>query len=723
MSDFGELEIWLDRAGQEYSVQLRFRQASSEADRVLPPASTDLDLATLMTQDLDPVAYGRELGKVFSDEAVRKELDAARAVCESSGVPLRVRLFVGPGAPELHAVRWETLADDRESGSPLFIQDKIHFSRYLTSQDWRPVQLRPRAELRVLVAVASPSDLDRFPALAPIDAGAIVERLNTALGGIPATYLTGPGEATLDRIMTELADGYDLLFLAAHGALLRNEPHLWLVSSANETDNVKGQTLVEHVQKLSDPPGAVVLASCQSSGTGDTPTPGAAAQQKDWGALAALGPRLSAAGIPAVVAMQGNLSMETEAAFMPVFFKELSQDGSIDRAVAVARLRVKEHPDWWMPVLFTRLRGGRIWYQQGFGQGGDAQDKWPAIVRHINRSSAGPDEGGGGGSSSSRRRRRRGRTRSEGGCTPLLGPGLLEPYVGRMHELAAWLAEEQSFPMAHYQQEQLPYIAQFVDVKVEHRWLHRELEAYLCKRVIKRHGAIISEDLKQQAKEDPFLGDLLLEVSKKRAEKGKVNAHQLLADLNLPLYLSTSPDNLLADTLEAQGKEPVVDICRWNEELVHDPEPVFEPAGEERPTPKRPLVYHLFGHLDDPKSLVLSEDDHFDFITGFTRNKEHVPPVVRAALSGTALLFAGFRLEDWSFRVLFRAIMNRDGLQLSDRLSHISAQVEPEESRLIDPAGTRNYLQKYLGTSNISLYWGDAEAFLTDLAREMEGGQ
>ena len=99
-------------------------------------------------------------------------------------------------------------------------------------------------------------------------------------------------------------------------------------------------------------------------------------------------------------------------------------------------------------------------------------------------------------------------------------------------------------------------------------------------------------------------------------------------------FESTTPDNLLSDTLKAQGKEAVVDICRWNEDRVHDREPVFEPMGDHRPTPDQPVVFHLFGNLDDPQSLVLREDDHFDFLTGFFRFKDHIPGVVRAAHLG-----------------------------------------------------------------------------------------
>jgi energy-coupling factor transporter ATP-binding protein EcfA2 len=92
----------------------------------------------------------------------------------------------------------------------------------------------------------------------------------------------------------------------------------------------------------------VVLASCQSAGdAADT--------------LTSLGPRLVRVGVAAVLAMQGKISMETAALAMPAFFRELSRDGQIDRAAAVARAASHGRPDWWLPVLFLRLYDGRIW--------------------------------------------------------------------------------------------------------------------------------------------------------------------------------------------------------------------------------------------------------------------------------------------------------------------------------------------------------------------------
>ena len=93
--------------------------------------------------------------------------------------------------------------------------------------------------------------------------------------------------------------------------------------------------------------------------------------------------------MPAVIAMQGNLTMQTAAAFMPVFFAELRRDGQVDRAMAVARGAVRERPDWWMPVLFMRLRSGRIGYNPGFGDEREGLRKWPALAaQHPGRVAA-----------------------------------------------------------------------------------------------------------------------------------------------------------------------------------------------------------------------------------------------------------------------------------------------------------------------------------------------
>jgi hypothetical protein len=169
--------------------------------------------------------------------------------------------------------------------------------------------------------------------------------------------------------------------------------------------------------------------------------------------------------------------------------------------------------------------------------------------------------------------------------------------------------------------------------------------------------------------------------------------------------------------LIAEGVEPEVRLCPWNDLI-----PKSKCLYTDDPTPEKPLIYHLFGHIKEPFSLVITEDEYFDYLIGITINKELIPESVRAALTSTALLFLGFRMDDWNFRVLFRMIMAQGGREMLKLFSHAAAQIEPEEGRIIDAQRARRYLEKYFISENISMFWGSSEDFLDALRQNLKAG-
>lgn len=48
---------------------------------------------------------------------------------------------------------------------------------------------------------------------------------------------------------------------------------------------------------------------------------------------------LAKEGVPAVLAMQGKLSMSAATQFIPEFFRQLAEHGEVDRATASARAK------------------------------------------------------------------------------------------------------------------------------------------------------------------------------------------------------------------------------------------------------------------------------------------------------------------------------------------------------------------------------------------------
>lgn len=682
MTHFVELEIGLQKIADAFHVVLRFDRTDSEADvsPILGLAAFDAD--ALRAASSDRRQYGQLLAQqLFADAKIRAGFGKATVMAESLDMPLRVRIFIDRAAAELHSFAWESLCDPN-SAELLATREQLLFSRFISSQDWRPVHLRAKDELRAVVAIANPANVSNYqPAgrpLPPIDVPGETQRATASLGIIPVTLLAGGGAARLNNIVGKLREGYDIFQLVCHGALIDGEPVLYLEDETGKVAVVHGTELVTNLSELKQRPRLVVLASCESAGTGEESATG------DQGVLAALGPRLAEAGIPAVIAMQGNITMKTAAAFLLVFFQELQRDGQIDRAMSAARGAVRGRSDWWIPVLFMCLKNGRIWwYTPGFTGEQPEFDRWASLVNNV----------------------------KQGRCTPILGSGLLESYVGSFRDVARQWAQTYFYPMAGDDRDELPLVAQYLMVDQGEAAFVRDKYCEALRAGVLRQYPEISDDIAK--------GPLELLISAAgtiRRKQESAEPHEVLASLDLPVYLSTNPDNLLIDALHARGKTPVLVLC------PRDDGGDITPADVQnlQPTKDKPLVYHLFGHLRDIDSIVLTQDDYFDYLIDVTRNNDIIPTSVRSQLANTALLFLGFQLSDWDFRVFFRSIMSQEGRSRRRRYSHVAVQIDPEQDRLVDPERARRYLERYLSGANIGIFWGRAEDFLKELLRQME---
>jgi hypothetical protein len=376
--------------------------------------------------------------------------------------------------------------------------------------------------------------------------------------------------------------------------------------------------------------------------------------------------------------------MRTVKAFMPAFFEELQKDGQVDRAVTIARGTVRDHYDWWMPVLFMRLKSGRIWYVPGFGENGQDFEKWPALVYHIQAQK----------------------------CTPIIGPRLTG-VSDSMSDMAHQWAERYHFPLAPHQSEELHQVAQYLSVSQDFDFPRYELVEHLREDVLEHYGSVIDA-----SKHAADLEELFAEVSKHTLANNPTNPYKVLAEQPFPIYITANVSNLLTEALIAAGKEPRVELCRWNEDLESLPS-VYDDDPDYQPDEQQPLVYHLFGHIKEPDSFVITEDDYFDYLMGVTSNRDLIPVVIREALTDTGLLFLGFQLDDWSFRVLFRSLMRHGMRGRRKRYAHVAGQVAPDEGRILQPSRAKAYLESYFGDANIDIFWGSVDDFIQALLVHM----
>ena len=76
---------------------------------------------------------------------------------------------------------------------------------------------------------------------------------------------------------------------------------------------------------------------------------------------------------------------------------------------------------------------------------------------------------------------------------------------------------------------------------------------------------------------------------------------------------------LMTHALQESGKRPLV--CRYHFRGDRHDNPEFTPSE----TPDEPVIYHLFGFAQEPRSLVLSENDVLDFLIAIVSERSPLP--------------------------------------------------------------------------------------------------
>jgi hypothetical protein len=194
----------------------------------------------------------------------------------------------------------------------------------------------------------------------------------------------------------------------------------------------------------------------------------------------------------------------------------------------------------------------------------------------------------------------------------------------------------------------------------------------------------------------------------------------VLASLDIPIFLTTSHHHFIEAALRAMGKAPRTEVYCWREGLAENIPPDYCSNFDFEPAIKTPLVYHLHGIDDYPDSLVLTEDDHLEFLVNVTqdiRKADQIPSSVRNTLSNSMMLLLGYELHDWDLRVLVQGLIRGK----SHRFRSFAIQLEPSETQGInDPKRFSTYLQEYFDKVEFDIYWGHPQEFTAELWEKWE---
>jgi len=148
--------------------------------------------------------------------------------------------------------------------------------------------------------------------------------------------------------------------------------------------------------------------------------------------------------------------------------------------------------------------------------------------------------------------------------------------------------------------------------------------------------------------------------------------YHILARLPLPIYITTNYDDMMEQALAKNQRDVKPDLCKWVKGLDD-----ISPLAEEgfQPNVANPSVFHLYGYMKTQQSMVMSEDDYFQFLISVSKDPELIPKRIQQAITGTSLMLLGYSLEDWDFRILFHFLAGY--LKNSTSRTHVAVQLSP----------------------------------------------
>ncbi len=355
-----DFDLLVERSGRKYRALLHAPAGDAEGYFQLPFSDKDLEIFRLrvgqprkgvrrvnspemaLVQD-----YGSKLFKaVFNDElypCFRSSYDQAR----SQGKGLRLRLRVKDG--RLGGLPWEYLFSPQLNRF-LSLGVDTPVVRYLELPQPAPA-LDLSLPLRVLAVIAGPRDLQ------PLDTEGEWQRLNQALGDlaeramVQVEKLATPTLTDLNRQLAHHGP-YHILHFIGHGAFSEDAQDGLLIfeNELRTSQPVNGMRLgaILHNHPTLR---LAVLNACEGARTSvEDPFAGVAHS-------------LLQQGVPAVVAMQFEITDQAALSFSHEFYTSIACGEPLDMALGRARTAIFAEGndiEWGTPVLFTRLPDGRI---------------------------------------------------------------------------------------------------------------------------------------------------------------------------------------------------------------------------------------------------------------------------------------------------------------------------------------------------------------------------
>ena len=355
-------DLQMEGSGASYRVRVLESPAGQAETEVTLPFS-DLELENFILRlgqrgrgtrrlesgDLSGVReFGSKLFQATMTGDVAGTYRSSLALAARDGAGLRIRLRLS-AAPGLVHIPWEFLFDPLERRFVALSVDSP-IVRFLDVHGTdRPYELEP--PVRVLVVIASPTDF------APLQVEAEWTRLKEAVrdiearGQITLERLTVPTLAELQRALRRT---YHVLHFIGHGGFdEKGQDGLLVFEDERGRGSEVSATYLSTILRDADSLRLAVLNACD----------GARSSLTDQ--FAGVAQSLLQQGVPAVVAMQFEITDEAAITFAHEFYSAFADGYSVEAAVSEARKSIfagQNDSEWATPVLYLRSGAGPIFH-------------------------------------------------------------------------------------------------------------------------------------------------------------------------------------------------------------------------------------------------------------------------------------------------------------------------------------------------------------------------
>jgi hypothetical protein len=675
-----ELQFSPGGTAREYAVSAMVR-SPQKPERHYPQAriAVPLDQLADLRNESDDLGYGRKLAECLfagPEDHLKNAFNEALTIAEVTDSTLRVRIIIDPRAAELHSAVWELLAVQglgpvyTPVPVPIATDEKHYFSRYLNP----PIKaLRQFSDtLRCVVLIANPrhrrgADLHLDDIDVPRQALVIESQMQCE---VETVRLLGAA-ASRSRLLQEVRQGADIVYIVCHGKMIDGKPLLYFESANRELEEVDGVLLAQAIAGMREPPPTlVVFGSCESAGKGN------ACENLEEGFLASIGAHMIAAGVPAVIGMQGAIEQSINQDFYGPFFRDLFQEGQVEHATAIARNAIRDTKQWWMPALLLSKEDGQLWPSRPARQ---EFEEWTTLVDNVERDR----------------------------CVPILGSNVVGAFSNRA--FLEVLQEKVRKEIGIFATSELPWVAQQWST-INNPTIYQKYDSFIQDQ-IEPSGVVPNRG--------ESLQDAVSRWGKKNPEA--VSALHDLASLPFSLYMTANPDMLLEQELKLVSKSPRSGFCPWHDNMRQIQS--NDDSLSEEPTPESPWVYHLFGWLrgagEAQSSVVLTEDDFFEHLIWISKNEELLSKALKTKLLASSLVFVGFNLRDWEFRTLIHCISKLQGSKLLGSNTHVAVQL-PLDADFEERTRMQRCLQEFYTKNksiNLTIYYGSVDSFTSKLKR------